>query len=73
VINKEGDDFDFFSKSLVAAKIFLYTPDNLTIVRYHLSIPCLDFQDDNENRFNRTHVVQTFAIFLNSLSAKAPS
>jgi hypothetical protein len=97
VINKEGDDFDFLSKSLVAAVItqlfsymirkgiqwgyvfvgeaiiFLHIPDDPTTVRYHLSIPRLDFQDDDENRFHRTSVAQIFAFFLNSLSTEAPS
>jgi tRNA A-37 threonylcarbamoyl transferase component Bud32 len=97
VINKEGDDFDFLSKSLVAAVItqlfsymiqkgiqwgyvfvgeaiiFLHIPDDPTTVRYHLSIPRLDFQDDDENRFHRTSVAQDFAFVLISLSTEAPS
>jgi hypothetical protein len=97
VINKEGDDFDFLSKSLIAAVItqlfsymirkgirwgyvfvgeaiiFLHIPDDPTTVLYHLSIPRLDFQDDDENRFHRTSVAQIFAFFLNSLSTEAPS
>jgi tRNA A-37 threonylcarbamoyl transferase component Bud32 len=97
VINKEGNDFDFLSKSLVAAVItqlfsymiqkgiqwgyvfvgeaiiFLHIPDDPTTVLYHLSIPRLDFQDDDENRFHRTSVAQIFAFFLNSLSTEAPS
>lgn len=97
MINKEGDDFDFLSKSLVAAVItqlfsymvrkgiqwgyvfvgeaiiFLYIPDDPTIVCYHLSIPRLDFQEDDVNRFHRTSVGQIFAFLLNSLSTEAPS
>lgn len=55
------------------AIIFLNIPDDPTTVRYHLSIPRLDFQDDDQNRFHRTSVAQIFAFFLNSLSAEAPS
>ena len=97
VIDKEGDDFDFLSKSLVAAVItqlfsymvqrgiqwgyiyvgeaiiFLHIPGDPTTVLYHLSIPRLDFQEDDGNRFHRTSVAQIFAFFLNSLSAEAPS
>jgi hypothetical protein len=50
------------------AIIFPHIPDDPTTVRYHLSIPGLDFQDDGENRFYRTSVAQIFAFFLNSLS-----
>jgi hypothetical protein len=88
VINKEGDDCNFLSKSLVAAMttqlfsymarkgiqwgyvfvreaiIFLHIPDDPTTVRYHLSIPRLDFQDDDENRFHRTSIAQIFAMDL---------
>jgi hypothetical protein len=53
------------------AIIFLHIPDDLITVRYHLSIPRLDFQGD-ETRFHRTSVAQIFA-FLNSLSIEAPS
>ncbi|RFU25118.1 hypothetical protein B7463_g11219, partial [Scytalidium lignicola] len=97
VINKEGDDFDFCSKSLVAAVItqlfsdmvrkgiqcgyifvgeaiiFLYIPDDPITVRYHLSIPRLDFQVDDENRFHRTSVAQIFTFVLSALATEAPS
>ncbi|KAI9746369.1 MAG: hypothetical protein M1818_000081 [Claussenomyces sp. TS43310] len=97
VINQDGDDFVFLSKSLLAAVvtqlfsymirkgirwgyifvgeaiIFLYIPDDPATVLYHLSIPRLDFQDDDENRFHRTSVAQIFAFFLNSLSTESPS
>ena len=67
VINREGKDFDFLSKSLITtmitqlfsyiirksiqqsyifireAIIFLYIPDDPTIICYYLSIPYLDF------------------------------
>jgi hypothetical protein len=59
--------------SLGEAIIFLHIPDDPTIVRCDLSIPRLDFQDDDENRFHRTSVAQVFAFFLNSLSTEAPS
>jgi tRNA A-37 threonylcarbamoyl transferase component Bud32 len=96
VINKEGDDLKFLSKSLLAAvitqlfssmigkgvqrgyiftaqaNIFLYIPDDPTTVQYHLSIPSLDFQDDDENRFHRTSVAQISAFILNAFAAKAP-
>lgn len=97
VINKDGDDFDFHSKCLVAAVItqlfsymirkgiqwgyvfvgeaiiFLYIPDDPTTVRYHLSIPRLDFQEDDENRFHRTSVAQISAFVLSALASEAPS
>jgi hypothetical protein len=53
--------------------IFLHIPDDPTTVLYHLSIPRLDFHDDDKNRFHRTSVAQIFAFFLNSLSTEAPS
>jgi hypothetical protein len=55
------------------AIIFLHIPDDPITVRYHLSIPRLDFQDDDEDRFHRTSVAQIFVFFLNSLSTEAPS
>lgn len=87
IINKEGDDFEFPSKSLVAAVItqlfsdkigkgvqlgyifvgeaiiFLHIPDDPTMVYYHLSIPNINFQEDDETRFPRTSVAQVFALF----------
>ncbi|KAL5312830.1 hypothetical protein ACEPPN_019256 [Leptodophora sp. 'Broadleaf-Isolate-01'] len=80
IINKEGNDVEFLSKSLVAAVvtqlfssivgngvqrgyvftreaiIFLFIPDDLTAVFYHLSIPHLDFQEYNKNRLHKTSV-----------------
>jgi hypothetical protein len=97
IINKEGDDFDFLSKSLVAAVItqlfsymiakgvqhgyvfdgeaiiFLYIPnDDPSTVYYHLSIPRLDFQEDDENRLHRTSVAQILAFVLGALAAEPP-
>lgn len=96
IINKEGDDFEFLSKSLFAAVvtqlfssmvgkgvqrgyvftgeaiIFLFIPDDPTTVRCHLSIPHLDFQEDDENRFHRTSVAQISAFVLTALAAEAP-
>lgn len=96
VINREGDDIAFISKSLVAAVItqlfssmigkgvqrgyiftgeaiiFLYIPDDPTTVKYHLSIPRLDFRDEDENRFHRTAVAQITAFALNALATEAP-
>ncbi|KAL5351074.1 hypothetical protein ACLOAV_004649 [Pseudogymnoascus australis] len=97
IINKEGDDFDFLSKSLVAAVItqlfsymiakgvqhgyvfdgeaiiFLYIPnDDPSMVCYHLSIPRLDFQEDDENKLHRTSVAQILAFVLGALAAEPP-
>jgi hypothetical protein len=96
IINKEGDDFKFLSKSLAAAVItqlfsamigkgvqwgyiftgeaiiFLHIPDDPTMVYYHLSVPRLDFLDDDENRFHRTSVSQIFAFVLAALTIEAP-
>ncbi|KFY96895.1 hypothetical protein V498_02406 [Pseudogymnoascus sp. VKM F-4517 (FW-2822)] len=97
IINKEGDDFDFLSKTLVAAVItqlfsymiakgvqhgyvfdgeaiiFLYIPnDDPSRVYYHLSIPRLDFQEDDENRLHRTSVAQILAFVLGALAAEPP-
>ncbi|OBT59278.1 hypothetical protein VE04_00367 [Pseudogymnoascus sp. 24MN13] len=97
IINKEGDDFDFLSKTLVAAVItqlfsymiakgvqhgyvfdgeaiiFLYIPnDDPSTVYYHLSIPRLDFQEDDENRLHRTSVAQILAFVLGALAAEPP-
>ncbi|KFY26001.1 hypothetical protein V491_01494 [Pseudogymnoascus sp. VKM F-3775] len=97
IINKEGDDFEFLSKSLVAAVItqlfsymiakgvqhgyifdgeaiiFLYIPnDDPSTVFYHLAIPRLDFQDDDENRLHRTGVAQILAFILIAHGAEPP-
>ncbi|OBT67062.1 hypothetical protein VE03_04400 [Pseudogymnoascus sp. 23342-1-I1] len=97
IIHKEGDDFDFLSKTLVAAVItqlfsymiakgvqhgyvfdgeaiiFLYIPnDDPSTVYYHLSIPRLDFQEDDENRLHRTSVAQILAFVLGALAVKPP-
>jgi len=55
------------------ATVFLYIPDDPTTVQYHLSIPSLDFQDDDENRLHRTSVAQITAFVLNAFAAEAPS
>lgn len=97
VINKEGDNPEFLSKSLLAtvttqlfssmigkgvqrgyiftiqATIFPYIPNDPTTVQYHLSIPSLDFQDHDENRFHRTSVAQIAAFALSAFAANAPS
>jgi hypothetical protein len=97
VINQEGDDFSFASKSLAAAVItqlfsymvgkgiqygyvctgevfvFLYIPDDPTMVYYSVSVPNLDFQEGDENRFHRTAVAQVFAFILRALSMEPPS
>ncbi len=97
IINKEGDDFEFLSKSLVAAVItqlfsymiakgvqhgyvfdgeaiiFLNIPnDDPSTACYHLSIPRLDFQEDDENRLHRTSVAQILAFVLGALAAEPP-
>ncbi|KAH6696536.1 hypothetical protein BKA61DRAFT_623125 [Leptodontidium sp. MPI-SDFR-AT-0119] len=96
VINKDGEDLEFLSKSLLAAvitqlfssmigkgvqrgyiftaeaTIFLHIPDDPATVQYHLSIPSLDFQDNDDNRFHRTSVAQIAAFALNAFAAKAP-
>ncbi|EEH21951.2 hypothetical protein PABG_04162 [Paracoccidioides brasiliensis Pb03] len=96
VINKEGDNFAFTSKSLVAAVItqlfsymigkgiqygyvctgevfiFLHIPDDPTVVYYSVSVPNIDFQEDDENRFHRSAVAQVFAFILHALLKEPP-
>ncbi|ODH21888.1 hypothetical protein ACO22_05609 [Paracoccidioides brasiliensis] len=96
VINKEGDNFAFTSKSLVAAVItqlfsymigkgiqygyvctgevfiFLHIPDDPTVVYYSVSVPNIDFQEDDENRFHRSAVAQVFAFILRALLKEPP-
>jgi hypothetical protein len=42
------------------------------MVYYHLSIPRLDFQEDDENRLHRTSVAQILAFVLGALAAEPP-
>ncbi len=52
--------------------IFLYIPDDLAIVFYHICMPNLDILEDDENRFHCTAVIQVFAFVFYILRA-APS
>ena len=54
------------------AFVFLHIPDDPTEVHYSISVPNLDFQEDDENRFHRTAVAQVFAFVLRALRAKLP-
>ncbi|EEH33300.2 hypothetical protein PAAG_04350 [Paracoccidioides lutzii Pb01] len=96
VINKEGDNFAFTSKSLVAAVItqlfsymigkgiqygyvctgevfiFLHISDDPTVVYYSVSVPNIDFQEDDENRFHRSAVAQVFAFIIRALLKEPP-
>ncbi|KAK3933949.1 hypothetical protein QBC46DRAFT_400881 [Diplogelasinospora grovesii] len=52
--------------------IFLYIPDDPTIVYYYVSVPNLDVLDDDETRLHRTAVAQVFAFVLQSLRVEPP-
>ncbi|OBT81382.1 hypothetical protein VE02_10159 [Pseudogymnoascus sp. 03VT05] len=55
------------------AIIFLHIPnDDPSTVFYHLSIPRLDFQEDDENRLHRTGVAQILAFILSAHAAERP-
>lgn len=97
VIDKDGEDFAFASRSLAAAVVtqlfsymigkgiqygyvstgqtfvFLYIPDDPTIVYYYVSVPNLDVDDDDDDtRLHRTAVAQVFAFVLQSLRVEPP-
>ncbi|KAK0616010.1 hypothetical protein B0T17DRAFT_496688 [Bombardia bombarda] len=55
------------------AFVFLYIPDDASIVYYYVSVPNLDVRDDDETRLHRTAVAQVFAFILQSLRAEPPS
>ncbi|KAK3933899.1 hypothetical protein QBC46DRAFT_462886 [Diplogelasinospora grovesii] len=52
--------------------VFLYIPDDPTIVYYYVSVPNLDVLDDDETRLHRTAVAQVFAFVLQSLRVEPP-
>lgn len=55
------------------AFVFLYIPDDPTIVYYNLCVPNLDLpDDDDETKLHRTAVAQVFAFVLQSLRAEPP-
>lgn len=55
------------------AIIFLNIPKDPSSVQYHLSIPHLDFHDDDENRYHRTSVAQITAFALAAVITPPPS
>jgi hypothetical protein len=54
------------------AFVFLYIPDDPTIVYYSVCVPNLDVLDDDETRLHRTAVAQVFAFTLQALRAGPP-
>ncbi|EGY23835.1 hypothetical protein VDGD_05273 [Verticillium dahliae] len=52
--------------------IFLYIPDDPTIVYYSVCVPNVDVLDDDENRLHRTAAAQVFAFILRALCATPP-
>ena len=55
------------------AIIFLHISDGPSIVHYHLSIPKLDYREDDENRLYMTAVPEGFAFVVRAASTKVPS
>jgi hypothetical protein len=55
------------------AIIFLHISDDPSIVYYHLSIPKLDYREDDENRLYMTSVPGIFAFVVRAARAEAPS
>ncbi|KAF2241424.1 hypothetical protein BU26DRAFT_525246 [Trematosphaeria pertusa] len=53
--------------------VFLYIPDDPSMVYYYVSVPNSDVLDDDANRLHRTAVAQVFAFVIQSLRAKPPS
>ncbi|ORY64925.1 uncharacterized protein BCR38DRAFT_513253 [Pseudomassariella vexata] len=47
--------------------IFLFIPDDPSVVYYHTSVPDLDVRDDDDNRLHRTAVAQVFAFILQAV------
>ncbi|KAK1637271.1 hypothetical protein BDP81DRAFT_427086 [Colletotrichum phormii] len=52
--------------------VFLYIPDDPSIVYCHVCVPNLDVLDDDENRLHRTAVAQVFAFVIQALRAEPP-
>ncbi|CAK7265294.1 hypothetical protein SEPCBS119000_001439 [Sporothrix epigloea] len=52
--------------------VFLYIPDDPSIVYYHVSVPNKDVRDDDECRLHKTAVGQVFAFVLRSLPVESP-
>ncbi|KAL1845632.1 hypothetical protein Daus18300_014487 [Diaporthe australafricana] len=52
--------------------IFLYIPDDPTVVFYSVCVPNLDVLEDDENRLHRTAVAQVFAFILRAIRARPP-
>ena len=50
--------------------MFLYIPDDPTIVYYYVSVPNLDVLDDDKTRLHRTAFAQVFTFVLQSLRAE---
>ncbi|PKS11157.1 hypothetical protein jhhlp_002918 [Lomentospora prolificans] len=54
------------------AFIFLYIPDDPSIVYFSVCVPSLDVKDDDETWLHRTAVAQVFAFILQALRATPP-
>ncbi|KAI0400705.1 hypothetical protein F4802DRAFT_609898 [Xylaria palmicola] len=52
--------------------VFLYIPDDPSIVYYSVCVPNLDVMEDDENRLHRTAVAQVFAFVLQALRSPPP-
>ncbi|RYP01932.1 hypothetical protein DL764_006027 [Monosporascus ibericus] len=54
------------------AFVFLFIPDDPTIVYYSVCVPNLDVMDDDETRLHRTAVAQVFAFILQAVGTEPP-
>jgi tRNA A-37 threonylcarbamoyl transferase component Bud32 len=54
------------------AFVFLYIPDDPSIVYYSVCVPSLDVMEGDEARLHRTAVAQVFAFILQALRADSP-
>lgn len=52
--------------------IFLYIPEDPSVVYYSVSVPNVDVIEDDDNRLHRTAVAQVFAFVLRALRAPPP-
>ncbi|CAK7274071.1 hypothetical protein SEPCBS119000_005981 [Sporothrix epigloea] len=52
--------------------IFLYIPDDPSIVYYHVSVPSLDVRDDDKARLYKTAVAKVFVFVLQSFLVEPP-
>ncbi|RYO97368.1 hypothetical protein DL765_011212 [Monosporascus sp. GIB2] len=54
------------------AFVFLFIPDDPTIVYYSVYVPNLDVMDDDEIRLHRTAIAQVFAFILQAVGTEPP-